>query len=436
MGRAPNGTGYELSAWTDIIPESEIRRLLRYNVKYYFAGGKPGILPLETFAKILEEIGAEQLEQINSSKKSAVLSCYNYGVTAGWPPLRELLAKRLINDGIPLPKNLKEAKDKVVITTGSQQALFILGDILIDPGDIIITTEPVYLGFVGPMMRFGARIITVPTDDKGAIPEYVNAAIEKAKKRFKKIPDMIYVIPDSDNPKGTTIPMNRRKALYEIAEKHKILLIEDAAYREIQFQQKLPPIKSLDKENKWVVHIRTSSKEAAVFRIGYTVLPDDILHDFLKSKGYIDLTSPIINQVLLKKYYEKYFDNVISIVVDGYRRRCNAMEAAIDASFPPGWRSYPSGGFFIWWESDNKSFNARQFLEKVALKNDLSYVPGEAFYPLPEFGYVFNPETNCIERLKKPKRNTMRLSFSFLNEKEISKGINKLGNILSQHLKS
>ena len=77
MGRAPNGTGYELSAWTDIIPESEIRRLLRYNVKYYFAGGKPGILPLETFAKILEEIGAEQLEQINSSKKSAVLSCYN-----------------------------------------------------------------------------------------------------------------------------------------------------------------------------------------------------------------------------------------------------------------------------------------------------------------------------------------------------------------------
>ena len=112
------------------------------------------------------------------------------------------------------------------------------------------------------------------------------------------------------------------------------------------------------------------------------------------------------------------------------------MEAAIDASFPPGWRSYPSGGFFIWWESDNKSFNARQFLEKVALKNDLSYVPGEAFYPLPEFGYVFNPETNCIERLKKPKRNTMRLSFSFLNEKEISEGINKLGNILSQHLKS
>ncbi|MEX2690759.1 MAG: PLP-dependent aminotransferase family protein, partial [Candidatus Njordarchaeum guaymaensis] len=345
-------------------------------------------------------------------------------------------AKRLINDGIPLPKNLKEAKDKIVITTGSQQALFILGDILIDPGDIIITTEPVYLGFVGPMMRFGARIVTVPTDDKGAIPEYVNAAIEKAKKRFKKIPDMIYVIPDSDNPKGTTIPMNRRKALYEIAEEHKILLVEDAAYREIQFQQKVPPIKSLDKENKWVVYIRTSSKEAAVFRIGYTVLPDDILRDFLKSKGYIDLTSPIINQVLLKKYYEKYFDDVINNVVEGYRRRCNAMEAAIDTSFPPGWRSHPSGGFFIWWESDDKSFNARHFLEKVALKNDLSYVPGEAFYPLPEFGYVFNPETNCIERLKKPKRNTMRLSFSFLNEKEISEGINKLGNILSQHLKS
>ncbi|MHA1589227.1 MAG: aminotransferase-like domain-containing protein [Candidatus Njordarchaeales archaeon] len=427
---------YTLSAWTDLIPESEIRRLLRFTVKYYLAGGKPGVIPLETFAKILEEVSHEQLEMIKEGKITDVINQYNYEKTAGYDPLRIVLARRLRErDNIPLPSNDEEAKEKVIITTGSQQSLFILGDILIDPGDVIIVPEPAYLGFLGPMMRFGARIVTVPTDDKGIIPEYVEEAIKKSAEKFKRIPDIVYVISDSDNPKGTTLPMERRKRLYEIAEENKILLVEDAAYREIQFRKPLPPIKSLDKENKWVAYLRTTSKEAAVLRVGYCVIPDELIGNFLKSKGYIDLTTPTITQVILKIYYEKYIDKVLPETVRGYERRCKAMIKAIDEHFPEGFRTDPTGGFFVWWESANKNFDAARFLQEVAIPNEVSYVPGAAFYPLPQFGYRYDPDRKDILPLKDVPKNTMRLSYSFLPENLIEEGITRLGKLLSEHLR-
>ncbi|MHA1616233.1 MAG: aminotransferase-like domain-containing protein [Candidatus Njordarchaeales archaeon] len=427
---------YTLSAWTELIPESEIRRLLKFTVKYYFAGGKPGILPLETFAKILEEVSQEQLKLLQEKKYFEVINQYNYEKTAGYDPLRKVVAKRLRErDNIPLPSDDEEAKNKVIITTGSQQSLFILGDILIDPGDVVITPAPAYLGFLGPMMRFGARIVTVPSDDKGIIPEYVEEAIKKSIETFKRVPDIVYVIPDSDNPKGTTLPMNRRKRLYEIAEENKILLVEDAAYRDIQFQKPLPPIKSFDKENRWVAYLRTTSKEAAVFRIGYCVIPDELIDNFLKSKGYIDLTSPTINQVILKVYYEKYIDKVLPETIRGYERRCKVMTKTMDEHFPEGFRTDPTGGFFVWWESANKTFNASVFLEKVAIPNDVSYVPGAAFYPLPQFGYMYDPDKREIVPLKEIPENAMRLSYSYLPENLIEEGIIKLGKLLSEHLR-
>lgn len=426
---------YRLSAWTELIPESEIRRLLRFTVKYYFAGGKPGILPLETFINILKELADEQLEDLKKGNFFEVLNQYNYEKTSGYDPLRLVLAKRLkYKDGIPLPNDEKEMINKVTITTGSQQALFILGDIFIDPGDVVIAPMPTYLGFLGPMMRFDARIVLVPTDENGIIPEYVEKAIEKAEEQFKRKPDFIYLTADSDNPTGTTLPLNRRKKLFEIAETYKVLIVEDAAYREIQFRERLPPIKSFDKENKWVIYLRTTSKEAAVFRIGYSVLPDAIVPQFLKSKGYIDLSTATIVQAILKIYYERYIDKVLPETVKGYEKRCRVMRETIDQYFPDGRRTDPTGGFFIWWE-DSRDINLKEFLEKVAIPNDISYVPGIAFYPLPRFGYIYNPDTNEIIKLNNVKANTMRLSYSYLSEDLIEEGIKKLGKILQEYAK-
>lgn len=417
-----------------MIPESEIRRLLKYKVKYYFGGGKPGVIPVKIFAKILEDIRNYHEKLIAEGNERALIDIYNYEKSSGWDPLKRVLINLLRNDGVPLPLDDNEAMEKLVITTGSQQALYILADILIDPGDVVITTEPAYLGFLGPLMRFGANIVTVPTDEHGIIPEYVEEAVEKSIEHFKKSPDFIYVISDSDNPKGTTLPIDRRKKLYEIAETYKIFIVEDGAYREIQFSEKLPPIKSFDKDNKWVIYVRTTSKEAAVFRIGYSVIPDSIRSEFIKSKGYIDLASPVITQFMLKEYYERYFDKVIHETINEYRRRRDVMVNAIEKYFPDGLHTKPTGGFFVWWEADDVSFDSTAFLENIALKNEISYVPGAAFYPLPYFGWIYLPETREIVKIKDVRKNGMRLSFSYLNAEDIEDGIKRLGMLLKDYL--
>ncbi len=425
--------GFKFAAWTKLIPESEIRRLLRFKVRYYFAGGKPGVLPLETLTRILVDIGEELGKLVKDGKEKEVLEIFNYEKTAGYDPLRRVLADRLEKDGVPLPKDENERINAVTIFTGSQQALFTLTNILIDPGDVVICPAPVYLGALGPLGMHRANIVCVPTDEHGIIPEYVDMAIEKAMEKFGKTPDFIYVVADSDNPKGTTLPLSRRKKLYEIAVKYKILIVEDAAYRDIYFGgEKIPPIKSMDKENEYVAYLRTSSKEAAVFRVGYGVIPKTIVDEFIKSKGYQDLCTPVINQVLLKEYYEKWIDRVLPEAVGEYMRRRNAMIESIEKYFPPGIHTKPQGGFFVWYESEGE-FNAPTFLEEVALKNDVNYVPGVAFYPVEQLGWIYNPDTGSIEKIKY-HLNTMRLSYSLLKPADIEEGIRRLGMLLSKHI--
>ena len=423
---------FDFAEWTQLISESEIRRLLAYNVPYYYAGGKPGVLPLTTLSKILINTGTEQLIALTEGHKDEVIEAYNYGQTAGWEPLRRTFAKRLREkDNINLDP--EEGWKDVIITTGSQQSIYLILDALISPGDVIITPKPVYLGFVNPAVKFGANVIAVATDEYGIVPEYIEKTIQiiEKEKIFKKLPEILYVIPDSDNPKGTTLPTKRRKALYDIAVTYNMLIIEDAAYREIQFGgQKLPPIKSFDKENRRVAYLRTTSKEAAPFRVGYSVLPKELEEQALKDKGYLDLCTSTIIQIILNEYYTKYIDKVLPKVVNLYKRRCKTMCDAIDETFPPGKRSDPQGGFFIWWESEKK-FDTAKFLESIAIPNGIAYVPGAAFYP--PIGYQYSSKTRDVTRIE-PKANTMRLGFSFRKSDNISVGVRKLGELLTKEL--
>ncbi|MFX0168701.1 MAG: PLP-dependent aminotransferase family protein [Candidatus Hodarchaeota archaeon] len=422
---------YDLAAWTQFIPESEIRRLLKYNVKFYFGGGKPGALPIRTLAQSLIDLGNEQLEEIQAGNEERVIDDFNYGPTSGKAFLRKTLAKRLIEkDGVTLNPDTPE--DDIIITTGSQQALYAVIDTCIDQGDIILTTSPAYLGFLVPAVKLGARIITVPTDLQGAIPEYFDAAIRLCKKELGKKPEMLYVVPDSDNPKGTTIPAKRREALFELAQKHHILIVEDGAYREIQFRQpREKPIKALDTENKYVAYLRTSSKEAAVLRIGYSVFPNKVAEEVNKDKGFLDLCSPTIVQRLLNIYYTQFIDEVLPQALEIYKERADVMCKAIDETFPAGSRTDPTGGFFIWWESENKKFDAKKFLEQVALPNDIIYVPGIAFYPL--MGMSYTPENNELIPVERAL-NTMRISYSYSTPEVLDAGIRKLGELLQKEI--
>ncbi|MHA1965604.1 MAG: aminotransferase-like domain-containing protein [Candidatus Thorarchaeota archaeon] len=417
--------GYSFATWTNFIEESQIRSLLKYKVKYYFAGGKPGIIPTDIFADIMADLSVKYKEN-----PKLALEDLNYGPTGGQSWFRKTLAKRL-NDTRSIHIDYETEWENVSITNGSQQALYALLDTLIDPGDVIITPSPAYLGFLVPAVKLGARIITIPTDLDGIIPEDVEHAVEVSKEKFGKVPDIIYVVPDSDNPKGTTLPMKRRQALFDIAEVDDILLVEDSAYAEIQFKKKIKPIKSLDKENNRVAYLGSSSKEAAVLRVGYSVLPPNVRDQVLKDKGYLDLCTTTLVQRILDEYYRKYIDEAMRVGIPKYEERYKAMAKAIDESFPAGVRTDPTGGFFIWWYSIDKNFNSSDFMERVAIPNSLLYVPGGPFYPIS--GHRLTKDNKNL-RPSLPEPHTMRLGFSYAPPDIISEGVERLGNLLTKEL--
>jgi 2-aminoadipate transaminase len=419
------GNGYSFATWTNFIEESQIRSLLKYKVKYYFAGGKPGVIPTDIFADIMADLSVKYKEN-----PQFAIDDLNYGPTAGQPWFLKTLAKRLCETR-DIPIDCENDWEAVSITNGSQQALYALLDTLIDPGDVIITPSPAYLGFLVPAVKLGGRVITIPTDLDGIIPEDVEHAVEVSKKKFGKVPDIIYVVPDSDNPKGTTLPMKRRQALFDIAEADDILLIEDSAYAEIQFKNKIKAIKTLDKENERVAYLGTSSKEAAVLRVGYSVLPPNVKEQVLKDKGYLDLCTATFVQRILDEYYRKHIDEAMRVGVPKYEERCKAMAKAMDESFPAGVRTDPTGGFFIWWESEDKKFDAGEFMERIAIPNDIIYVPGAPFYPIS--GHRLTKDNKDV-RESLPQHNTMRLGFSYAPPDIISDGIARLGELLTKEL--
>lgn len=420
-----NERGYSFATWTSFIEESQIRALLKYKVEYYFAGGKPGIIPTDIFADIMTDLA----QQYKNDTKMA-LDDFNYGPTGGQSWFLKTLAKRL-SDVRHIPIDSEEEWDHVSITNGSQQALYALLDTLIDPGDVIITPSPAYLGFLVPAVKLGARVLTVDTDCDGIIPEKVERAIHLSKIKFGKVPDLLYVVPDSDNPKGTTLPWDRRQALFDICETHDILLLEDSAYAEIQFKKNPKAIKTLDKENNRVAYLGTSSKEAAVLRVGYSIMPDNVRDQVLKDKGYLDLCTSTLLQRILNEYYSKYIDQAMKISVPAYQERYEAMAKAMDEFFPAGERTDPTGGFFIWWQSDDPNFNSSEFMERVALPNDVLYVPGGPFYPIT--GHRISEDGNDIIP-SVPEPNTMRLGFCYATKEVIAEGIEKLGKLLTNEL--
>jgi len=422
----------ELALWTKLIPESEIRRLLKYKVKYYFAGGKPGVLPLGAFPMILTNLALRELEDIFSGREIDVIEDYNYGPTDGLPDVRKVMAK-ILRERDSIDLDPEEGWKDVTITTGSQQAIHLLLDVLLNPGDLVIVPAPVYLGFVNVVTKFRGEVVAVPGDKEGMIPEYVEKAIDKTVSKLGKKPKLVYVVADSDNPSGTTMPESRRRSLLDVVKDKGIYLVEDAAYREIQFRgERLKPIRAFDEDGSSVIYMRTTSKEVAVLRVGYNLMPPEIREEVVKAKGYNDLCTPTITQKIAKIYYERYFPQFIEKVRAGYRARYEAMAKAIDEEFPDGERTDPTGGFFIWWRASRKDFDSKRFLEEVAIPNDVLYVPGQAFYPLK--GYLYDPSINDLIDAANSPTNALRLSYSYMDPKDIEEGIRVLGKLLREKL--
>ena len=389
------------SSFAQTLQASDIAELLALTEKpevISFAGGLPApeLFPIEEMKKVDEAI-------YNEEGRKAV----QYGTTEGYVPLREEICKRMKD------KFFVDCKpEDVVVTTGSQQALFILAQILVDKDQTILMESPSYMGAIMAFDPVGPKYTEVPTDDQGIVPE----ELEKILAADDSI-RMIYVIPEFQNQTGITWPVERRKAFMDIVNKYDVVVLEDDPYGEIRYDiEKLPSLKSMDTQGK-VVFLGSFSK---IFmpglRLGWIVANPEIIDKFVKFKQAVDLGTSTFGQ-RQAAYFLKMFDMEAHIakITALYAKRRDLMYQSMEKYFPEGVTfTYPKGGLFTW-VTLPEGMDAKELMPKCLAK-DVAYVPGGIFYP------------------NGGNANHFRLNYSNMPEDRIVEGIKRLGDVLKEEL--
>lgn len=383
---------------------SVIRELLKLTLKpevISFAGGlpNPDAFPVQQ----IHEITPGVIGNTNALQ---------YGTTEGVPELRVALKKRMAT------KNVKCEVENIQITSGSQQALDILGRILLNPNDLILTTCPTYLGAIQAFGFQDPRYELVDMDEHSVIVEDLEARLEDIYKRGDdKRLKFFYVTPTFHNPAGVTIPEKRRKEIMELCNTYDVLIIEDDPYGELRYRGKDQPLlKSLDTENR-VIYLSTFSKILVPgFRIAWMVAPTELVKKFVMAKQAVDLCTTTFTQYIGAEYLNKgHVDQHIEKIKEIYGRKMQIMLQSMAEYFPEEAEyAEPDGGMFVWVRLP-EHINTIEIFPQVVEKN-VAYVVGSAFYP------------------NGKGLNTMRLNFTHPSDEKIEEGIKRLGNVLHQIL--
>ena len=361
-------------------PVREIFRKVDLSAICSFAGGYPAAVtfPVEDLRRlpglVLDKYGTKSLQ---------------YGATQGVPELREAIAARY---GVPV--------SKVQITTSSQQGIDVCTRIFCDPGDIILTTEPTYLGALQSFKayRVDVRPISSCHSEEGA------ARRENLK--------FIYVIPDFNNPSGETMTLEERKAIVALARKLNVVIVEDSPYRELRYSgEEVPTIYSLAPER--TLHLGSFSKIFAPgFRLGWIIGPEELLEQIYICKQALDLCPPVFDQYMATEFLTSgaLDANLVKTKAE-YRRRRDLMVGLLEKYMPEGVKwTYPEGGLFLFLTLPEGIDTIEMYDE--ALSKGVAYVAGSFFF------------------LDGSHRNTMRLNFSFIAEEKMEPGLKLLAEII------
>lgn len=347
-----------------------------------------------------------------------------YGTTSGPEPLRQVLRSYLAEleqrtDGLAdLPLS------QIMMTTGSQQLLSLVTQALFNPGDICLVAAPTYFVYIGVLEAAGAKVVPVKSDENGMCPDALEQALLQIERdgQLDRV-RLIYVVSYFENPSGISLSADRRPKVLELAKRFsrssRILVLEDAAYRELRYEgEPLPSLWSFDESHQNVILAQTFSKSFSPgVRVGFGVLPQDLIKAVSDLKGNEDFGSAHLNQhilatVLQNGVYRKHVEHVR----DSYRQKRNAMLAACDREFGdlPGvsWVR-PTGGMYVWMRLPDHiptGFDSDLF-RRATQVDKVMYVPGELSYP-----------ADCPER----PRCEMRLSFGVQSIAGIEEGIRRL----------
>jgi 2-aminoadipate transaminase len=391
---------------------------------------KPGLISLAAGFTDNPSLPVTQTREIMNSmlRGKAGQPPLQYGTTVGDEKLRTITARRLAKmDGQPARAKAYQPR-RMMITHGSQQLLYILTEILFDPGDIVLVEDPSYFVYLGIMQSHGIRGRGISMETDGIDLAHLEKTLEslKAAGELHRL-KALYLVSYHSNPTCiTTAAAKKAGALkllrrYEKAAGHPIYFLEDAAYRELRFAgEDTPSALTMDRAANRVIYTSTYSKPFATgVRIGYGLLPEPLLTAALRVKGNHDfgttnLLQQLITQALTSGAYEKHVQKLRK----RYAKKASAMVAAIQRHIPEGVKwTQPTGGLYVWVRMPARvktALNSKLF--KAALRQKMIYVPGNLCY-------ADDPTR------RKPNRE-MRLSFGSASIKNVEEGIARLGRAL------
>lgn len=349
-----------------------------------------------------------------------------YGTNAGYLPLRQAVLERLLaadgNNWSHTP-----TVDRVILTAGSNQLLHLVGEVLLDPGDIVLCAAPTYFVYLGLLNSVGARAVGVPIDDEGMIPEALADQLEQHKRagelaRVKAI----YVTSYYENPSTVTLSLKRRAQIVDLAKRYSsqapIYVIDDAAYRELRYAgEDLPSLGAFDDDGTTVIVAETFSKSFSPgVRVGWGVLPPELVGPISNLKASIDFGSPNLNQHLMSAVLKRgLFEPHVATLRAAYRAKLDAMLGAMDeylSDIPQVRWKRPDGGLYVWLElPDSMEAGPGGTLIEHALAEGVLYVPGEYCYP---------PEGEA------GRKDRIRLSFGVQSAEQIRRGIEALAKAI------
>ncbi|EJN08794.1 PLP-dependent aminotransferase family protein [Herbaspirillum sp. YR522] len=388
---------WQFSHRAEQMQSSAIREILKVTMRpdiTSFAGGLPSPLtfPVEhmkaAFDRVLTQQGKVALQ---------------YGPTDGYLPLREWIADSLSTDGARI------LPEQVLMVSGSQQGLDLLGKVLVDEGSKVLVETPSYLGALQAFSLYGARFESVPSDEQGLLPEAIAPIAAGAR--------MLYSLPNFQNPTGRTIPAERRVRLVETCARLGLPLIEDDPYGALSYRN-APLPKMLTMNPSGVIYMGSFSKVLTPgIRLGYVVAPRPLILKMEQAKQATDLhTAQLTQMVVFEAIKDGFLDQHVPTIRKLYGDQCDAMLGALQEFFPAGcsW-SKPEGGMFVWVTLPSH-IDSGALLNEAVEQEKVAFVPGAPFF------------ANVAEK------NTMRLSFVTVPPEQIRAGVERLGKLIAAKL--
>ena len=389
----PKPIAWQFSRRAQQLQSSVIREILKVTMRpeiISFAGGLPSP---ETFP--IERMKAAFDTVLSRQGKVAL----QYGPTDGYGPLREWIAQSLST-----PDN-RIAMEQVLMVSGSQQALDLLGKVLIDEGSKVLVETPSYLGALQAFSVYQPEFVSVPTDDDGLLPQEVDRIADGAR--------LLYALPNFQNPTGRTMSVERRLQLVETCARLGLPLIEDDPYGALSYRNEpLPKMVTMNPDG--VIYMGSFSKVLTPgIRLGYVVAPVPLIRKLEQAKQAADLhTSQLTQMVVYETIKDGFLSQHIPSIRTLYANQCQAMLDAMAEFFPAGvtWNK-PEGGMFIWVKLP-AHIDSMQLLEE-AIEHHVAFVPGAPFYA------------------NEPEKNTLRLSFVTVPPAKIREGVEKLAKLIA-----